>query len=189
MPRHGSDLTPEISAEIRRLWVRSQPRLSATQIGVLVGGMAKGKVLRHVHDLGLPPRPSPVSAHTVRYTPEEKAALVRMAGQGFAPEEIAARLGRTPGSIIRKCFASGITLTCRRVSRRGRPPGRATAAPSAPPRPAPVTLAENPCCYPLGEPRTPSFRMCDTPAMRGKSYCQTHYDLTHQTEEPDHEAE
>jgi GcrA cell cycle regulator len=32
-----------------------------------------------------------------------------------------------------------------------------------------------PCCYPLGEPKTPGFRLCDEPSVPGRSpYCEKH---------------
>jgi GcrA cell cycle regulator len=30
------------------------------------------------------------------------------------------------------------------------------------------------CCWPLGEPGTPSFRFCDAEASPGKPYCGDH---------------
>ncbi len=32
------------------------------------------------------------------------------------------------------------------------------------------------CCWPIGEPRTPSFRYCDAPTRGGRlPYCDAHY--------------
>ena len=38
---------------------------------------------------------------------------------------------------------------------------------------APRRAARGDCCWPIGEPNTPSFRYCDAPAKRG-SYCAEH---------------
>src|SRR5271165_6359411 len=38
---------------------------------------------------------------------------------------------------------------------------RAAGAAREPPPPTPVVLGKLPCCWPIGEPRTASFRFCD----------------------------
>jgi GcrA cell cycle regulator len=46
-----------------------------------------------------------------------------------------------------------------------------------PPAPAPVPVvvrASQPCCWPIGEPRTPDFRFCEDPGVPGRSYCAAH---------------
>jgi GcrA cell cycle regulator len=46
-----------------------------------------------------------------------------------------------------------------------------------PPAPAPVPVvvrASQPCCWPIGEPRTKEFRYCDGPGLPGRSYCAEH---------------
>ena len=38
---------------------------------------------------------------------------------------------------------------------------------------APV-LGEQPCCWPIGDPGTKSFRFCGERALKGKPYCEVH---------------
>ncbi len=35
-------------------------------------------------------------------------------------------------------------------------------------------LGKHPCCWPIGEPGTASFRFCDVPNEAGKPYCLDH---------------
>jgi GcrA cell cycle regulator len=42
------------------------------------------------------------------------------------------------------------------------------------PVPAPRSLRTQTCCWPLGDPGTPSFRFCDGDAALGKPYCAEH---------------
>lgn len=37
------------------------------------------------------------------------------------------------------------------------------------------------CCWPIGDPGTPRFRFCDTAAIPGKPYCETHARLAYLT--------
>lgn len=54
--------------------------------------------------------------------------------------------------------------------------------PDAEVKPEPVVvrrMAYAPCCWPLGEPRTPGFRYCDADAVPGRSYCPEHAELAY----------
>jgi GcrA cell cycle regulator len=46
-------------------------------------------------------------------------------------------------------------------------------APEPPPAPT-RKLKSEPCCFPIGTPRTPTFRYCDEPSEPGKPYCRAH---------------
>ena len=50
-------------------------------------------------------------------------------------------------------------------------------------KPEPVTvfrpLSAAPCCFPLGDPGTKSFRFCDEPSVVGKPYCGEHCDIAY----------
>lgn len=35
-------------------------------------------------------------------------------------------------------------------------------------------VREEPCCWPVGHPGTPSFHFCNAGAVRGKPYCEGH---------------
>ncbi len=60
--------------------------------------------------------------------------------------------------------------------------------PVAAERPAPALRAVclprpgarvTPCCWPIGEPGTKSFRFCDVDAIAGKPYCDEHASLAY----------
>jgi len=48
------------------------------------------------------------------------------------------------------------------------------AVPVVPVRWAVARTSDKSCCWPIGEPRTPAFRFCDAPGLRGKPYCAEH---------------
>ena len=67
------------------------------------------------------------------------------------------------------------------------PPASAAAPRLAPTRAAsalrpvssPRRMRVVPCCWPIGEPGTRSFRFCDAESMAGKPYCDTHAQLAY----------
>lgn len=48
-------------------------------------------------------------------------------------------------------------------------------------KPAPVKIAKTmkpqPCSFPIGEPKKPSFHFCNEPTQPGSSYCPTHHSI------------
>jgi GcrA cell cycle regulator len=54
------------------------------------------------------------------------------------------------------------------------PPAVPVALPASPPPPPPRPKRIHICCWPLGVPRTKSFRFCDADAKEGKPYCPDH---------------
>lgn len=40
--------------------------------------------------------------------------------------------------------------------------------------PLPERGAARGCCWPIGEPRSPGFRLCDAPSAAGRPYCPAH---------------
>lgn len=131
---------------IERLRVFWAEGHSTAEIGRRIG-VSKNAVVGKAHRLNLPPRPSPI----------------RRDGEG------------------------GRRRAPRRVHGPTLPVLRATLAPlpPEPPRPVlpPVLRAVPaprpggrivPCCWPIGEPGTRSFRFCDGAAVPGKPYCEEH---------------
>ena len=58
-------------------------------------------------------------------------------------------------------------------------PAKPVVAVPEPAEPAPLAVRPRPpvtppCCWPLGEPRSPSFRFCGDPSLPGRSYCERH---------------
>ncbi len=138
-------------ARIRTLWAEGH---STAEIGRRMG-VTKNAIVGKAHRLILPPRPSPIR---------------RNPGEGHSPRPVAAKR------------ASGPTL-----------PSLEAAAPASRPlptaRPMPVlrTVPAQPrpagrvsaCCWPLGEPGTPTFRFCGDSAMQAKPYCAEHAALAY----------
>lgn len=54
-------------------------------------------------------------------------------------------------------------------------------APPPPPAPAPIVFRprSQPCCWPIGEPKSKDFRFCFDPAPGGRPYCGEHAKLAY----------
>ena len=141
----------EAIAKLRNAWAEG---LSTAEIGRRMG-ISKNAVVGKAHRLNLASRPSPIRRDSER-TPRRRL-----------PRRV---VGPTLPS-----FAAPV------------------AAPSAEPqasieRPAPMLRAVptprpgarvTPCCWPIGEPGTRSFRFCDEGAIAGKPYCDEHASLAY----------
>jgi GcrA cell cycle regulator len=145
----------EIIDRLKALWAEG---LSTAEIGRRMG-ISKNAVVGKAHRLNLPARPSPI----------------RRGGEGARAR-----------------------VTVRRVTGPTLPPlpaVRLAPVPSAPQVVAPKVVAPppvlrginptarvgrfNPCCWPLGEPGTDSFRFCDEPSVAGKPYCPEHAQIAY----------
>ena len=140
------DWTEETIAHLRALWDEGH---STAEIGRRMG-LSKNAIIGKARRLRLTPRSSPIRAK----------------GSGSRPRNSGP--ARTHGPSL--------------------PPLRSVADIPAPPRPpmpapAPARPADpvfvrrvscDPCCWPIGEPGTRSFRYCDGPAKPGKPYCAEH---------------
>ena len=160
------DWNEEMIARLRQLW---QEGHSTAEIGRRMG-ITKNAVVGKAHRLVLSPRPSPIR---------------RDMAEGHVTRRPAAR--RTTGPTL-PALSPPITAPVSPVSSATPPPKPpVVAAPRAadpePPR-VPVQLRAVPmpragtrvttCCWPIGDPGTPSFRFCDDGAMTGKPYCAQH---------------
>ncbi len=151
------DWNDEAIARLRTMWAEG---LTTAEIGRRLG-VTKNAVVGKSHRLLLPPRPSPI-----RRMP---------AGQVARPQP-----RRTLGPTL-----PPLQTALRSPAPRGTP----AAAPvrSVPPvRPAALRAVPalagsriTTCCWPLGEPGTPSFRFCDDAAMVNKPYCTAHAALAY----------
>ena len=144
----------EAIAKLRLLWAEG---LSTAEIGRRMS-VSKNAVVGKAHRLNLPSRPSPIRRDGER-TPRRR--LPRRVQGPTLPALSAATM-------------SHVTLDAPRpVAERAAPPVlRAVCLP----RPgARVT----PCCWPIGEPGTRSFRFCDVDAIAGKPYCDEHASLAY----------
>jgi GcrA cell cycle regulator len=142
----------ETIGKLRALWAEG---LSTAEIGRRMG-VSKNAVVGKAHRLNLPSRPSPIRRDGER-TPRRR--LPRRV-QGPTLPALSASFPPMPQDAPRA------------VAERPAPVLRAVS----PPRPgARVT----PCCWPIGEPGSKSFRFCDADAIAGKPYCDDHAGLAY----------
>ncbi len=125
---------------------------------------------------------------------------------GLSTAEIGRRMGITKNAVVGKAHRLQLSsrpspirrerriepVRLRRPPAIERPAERAPAPvfPPAPLRPAerPRTLRPivssgtgriSPCCWPIGEPGTKTFRFCDADTLAGKPYCGEHAQLAY----------
>jgi len=151
MPR-DNDWAEETIARLRAYWDEG---LSTAEIGRRMN-LSKNAIVGKAHRLQLPPRPSPIRPEGSGRRPS-KHRRIRKDGPSLPP------------------LRSVVDATA--------PPRPPATAPPRPPAPAPAVLAapvfvrrvsRDPCCWPIGEPGTRSFRYCEAPAKPGKPYCAEH---------------
>ena len=121
--------------------------------------------------------------------------------EGHSTAEIGRRMGVTKNAVVGK--AHRLKLCARpspirhdgRADARPRTPRLSKVEPAAtlaetaaaPPPVRPVLRSVptaafgrvSPCCWPIGEPGTPSFRFCDAATLPNKPYCETHAQLAY----------
>ena len=122
---------------------------STAEIGRRMG-VTKNAVVGKAHRLNLSPRPSPIR-------------------RSDAPDHVPRReqAKRVTGPTLP-------TLDEPRAPAATRAPLRSVAAP-APARGVRVSS----CCWPIGDPGTPTFRFCDDGALPNKPYCAAHAALAY----------
>lgn len=142
------DWTKEQIADLAKCWAEG---LSTGQIGRKLG-CSKSAAIGKIHRLHLPGRPSPIR-HPSR--PPEWAKLSQ-AGQKAPTSKYNTR----PKKITepKKSFAEPVPTA--RDHRRAFYAGLGTNG--------------HTCTAPIGERRTPEFKICDAPAVVGRSYCLEH---------------
>jgi GcrA cell cycle regulator len=143
--------TEETIVRLRVLWDEGH---STAEIGRRMG-VSKNAVVGKAHRLSLPARPSPIRREGEstgrRRRPRRTSgptlpALPTVSLPSLAaPEPAPARMPQPERPVLR-------------------------AVPDAP-RP---TGRVSPCCWPLGEPGTKTFRFCDGASVPGKPYCEEH---------------
>jgi GcrA cell cycle regulator len=139
---------------LRTFWAEG---LSTAEIGRRLG-VSKNAIVGKAHRLNLTARPSPIRRDGEK-TPRRRQPR---RAQGATLPALAAASAPMPVLEPRP-----------RLPERQAPPMlRAIPAPRAGAR---VT----PCCWPIGEPGTRSFRFCDVDAIAGKPYCEEHSALAY----------
>lgn len=149
----------ETIARLRELWAEGH---STAEIGRRMG-ISKNAVVGKAHRLNLTARPSPI----------------RRDGETAAPRPATPR--RVVGPTLPPLSAPPLAGPSAPEPRLSAAPVRAAPEPvrAAVVRPVPVRSRTQTCCWPLGEPGTPSFRFCDCEAMPGKPYCAEHAALAY----------
>ena len=155
-------------ARLREEWALGY---STGEIGRRMG-ISKNAVVGKAHRLNLPSRPSPI----VRSGTPRARQAPRAHGPTLPP------LASTQKpAVARRALPLAIATPPERVA----PPppadiavaflrARAALAKASPLQPAP-----RPCCWPIGEPRTPSFRFCRAESEPGRPYCAEHCKLAY----------
>jgi GcrA cell cycle regulator len=144
-------------AAIAKLSAAWEQGLSTAEIGRQMG-ISKNAVVGKAHRLNLTSRPSPI----------------RRAGERTPRRRLPRRI---VGPTLPALTGSATPM-----------PAEAPAAPAAERAPPPLLRSVpaarpgtrvTPCCWPIGEPGTRSFRFCDVDAMTGKPYCEEHAALAY----------
>ena len=120
--------------------------------------------------------------------------------EGHSTAEIGRRMGVTKNAVVGKahrlklCARPSPIRHERRADARPRPAraGKTVPVISAEPAAAPIAQRPalrpvpsaafgrvSPCCWPIGEPGTRSFRFCDADTLPNKPYCDTHAQLAY----------
>jgi GcrA cell cycle regulator len=148
----------EIIGRLRALWAEGH---STAEIGRRMG-ISKNAVVGKAHRLNLASRPSPIRRDGDR-TPRRRQ-LRR--SQGPTLPVLAGSMAPMPVVEPARLLANAEPLAERPPVLRAVPASRPGAR---------VT----PCCWPIGEPGTKSFRFCDDDSIGGKPYCEQHAALAY----------
>ena len=158
------DWNEETIVRLRALWAEG---LSTAEIGRRLG-VSKNAVVGKAHRLNLPARPSPIRRDPANAGITRPPAPKRMTGPTLPP--LTASAPADAPSMPR------VTPPLRVEPRE--PAAQAAIRPA--PRPAPARYSRpSVCCWPIGEPGTPSFRFCDAAATPGKPYCGDHAQIAY----------
>ena len=163
--------TEEVIQRLRALWDEGH---STAEIGRRLG-VSKNAVVGKAHRLDLPARPSPIRREGAGGAAPRRSAPRRSAGPTLPP--LSSTVVPPPSALPPRPMASLAGAAPSAAAASARP----VAAPAprvqvVPPRPYAREIA---CCWPIGEPGTPSFRFCDAAATPGKPYCTEHAALAY----------
>lgn len=156
----------ETIARLRALWAEGH---STAEIGRRMG-ISKNAVVGKAHRLNLSSRPSPIR----REAAEARAAQPRRTTGPTLPPLAAAE----PRADATQAAAPAPVSVSVPADAAAAEPVRAPAPLRAVPTPR-LSVRTSPCCWPIGEPGTPSFHFCDAAAMQGKPYCAEHAQLAY----------
>lgn len=161
------DWNTDAIARLRSLWAEGH---STAEIGRRLG-VSKNAVIGKSHRLDLPARPSPIRTDGVR-----EAQAPRRPRSPTRPD-----LQNQSLNLSAPIPVAAVSLEAREVLPAIVPPAPIVS------KAMPVSTAirgTKPCCWPIGEPGTRSFRFCHAPNEAGKPYCPDHCGLAYQKKEP-----
>lgn len=158
--------TEEAIGRLRTLWAEGH---STAEIGRRLG-VSKNAVVGKAHRLDLPARPSPIRRDGNGGAPRRPAPR-RIAGPTLPPLSSTAMPAPTPSAPPPRPVVGPQAARPAAAAATPAVPAAAAPRPVLTPRPYARTIA---CCWPIGEPGTPSFRFCDAEAVPGKPYCEPH---------------
>jgi GcrA cell cycle regulator len=147
----------ETICRLRALWAEGH---STAEIGRRMG-VSKNAVVGKAHRLNLASRPSPIRRDGEKTQRRRQPRRT----QGPTLPALAAAMTPMPAMDVQR-------LAERAPAERHPATLRAVAAPRR-------GVRTTPCCWPIGEPGTRSFRFCDVDAIAGKPYCETHAALAY----------
>ena len=147
------DWNDDAIARLRGLWDEGH---STAEIGRRMG-VTKNAVVGKAHRLVLPARPSPIR---------------RVADAGHVARRDQVKRTNGPTLPVAEAVAAELE-TGIAVAVPARP---AVQLRAVPPR---SSTRVSTCCWPIGDPGTPSFRFCDAGALASKPYCQEHASLAY----------
>jgi GcrA cell cycle regulator len=155
----------ETIVRLRTFWNEG---LSTAEIGRRIG-VSKNAVVGKAHRLGLSARPSPIRRGAAGAATPRPTAPRRIVGPTLPPLATLPVVDPTPQEprpVVRPVAVET--------------PAPAPVVSPAPVRVVPPRLSRfAACCWPLGEPGTPTFRFCDGEALTGKPYCADHAQLAY----------
>lgn len=160
--------TEEAIARLRGFWAEGH---STAEIGRRMA-VSKNAIVGKAHRLELPARPSPIR-HEASGAPRRRAPPSRVVGPTL-PSLAASPIPAAPCPGVPQAAPPAVRES---AEARPQPIGRARAGwDPGTSRPGGRQIT---CCWPIGEPGTPSFRFCEATALTGKPYCDEHAQIAY----------
>lgn len=171
----------EVIARLRALWDEGH---STAEIGRRLG-VSKNAIIGKAHRLALPGRPSPIRPERPDKPKRRRAVARRAVGPTLPPLAGDPMVLEPQARNEPPAWGHRVRHTPPVRPRAGEPaiparePARPKPAASYPGPGAYRAGRQLPCCWPIGEPGTPSFRFCDAVAVPGKPYCEEHVQVAY----------